>query len=474
MGGTREIESLTDADAKKCLARAVAQALAENPLLEAVTVDRARQTISVATLGRADIPELTRRISATIQLAQDADAERRCTLLTGQTDCGTCTVPLGEVERRGIKISQEAGATTIARVTCPTAPKFWRWRDIPWPRIVPRELELHEHAEEYDEWKSQLVAALLCGVFGMVSHFFLPAPYATWGFVLAYLAGGWYTVQEVWERLQERVVDVHFLMVAVALGSASIGAWSEGAILLFLFPCREHWNILRWAERSVKSVPCSAPLRRLQRSLTSRGNERETEVERLVAGMRLLIKPGAQFPVDAEIAKGQTASDESNLTGEATPVEKSLGDTVLAGTINLWGAVEVTILRPAEESSLRKIIRLIKEAQRYKAPAQQFTDKFGTFYTYGVLALSLVMFFVWWLVSGEAPFVGSHAGKQRLLSRDDSAGGRFALCPRCSPSLRRSWRRSRGAPVMESFFAEAPRLRNWRRLRRSRSTRPGP
>ena len=94
--------------------------------------------------------------------------------------------------------------------------------------------------------------------------------------------------------------------------------------------------------------------------------------------MRLLVKPGAQFPVDAEIVKGQTASDESNLTGEATPVDKAIGDTVLAGTINLWGAVEVLVLRPAAESSLQKIIHLIKEAQQQKAPAQQFTDRFGT------------------------------------------------------------------------------------------------
>ena len=105
-----------------------------------------------------------------------------------------------------------------------------------------------------------------------------------------------------------------------------------------------------------------------------------------------------------KLPKAQTASDESNLTGEATPVAKGIGDTVLAGTINLWGAVEVLVLRPVSESSLQKIIRLIKEAQQQKAPAQRFTDRFGTYYTYSVLGLSLVMFFVWWLGFGQAPF----------------------------------------------------------------------
>ena len=120
--------------------------------------------------------------------------------------------------------------------------------------------------------------------------------------------------------------------------------------------------------------------------------------------MRLLVKPGSQFPVDAEIVKGQTAADESNLTGEATPVEKAIGDQALAGTINLWGAVEVTVLRPAAESALQKIIHLIKEAQHLKAPAQRFTDKFGTQYTYGILGLSFAMFFVWWLAFNFPPF----------------------------------------------------------------------
>ncbi len=127
--------------------------------------------------------------------------------------------------------------------------------------------------------------------------------------------------------------------------------------------------------------------------------------------MRLLLKPGEQCPVDAEVVKGATAADESNLTGEATPVEKKVGDTLLAGTLNLWGAVEATVLRPASQSALQKIIKLIKEAQHLKAPSQRLTDKFGTGYTWGILGLSLGMFFVWWLGFGHAPFVSGEAGR---------------------------------------------------------------
>jgi Cd2+/Zn2+-exporting ATPase len=398
-----------DAEAEKCLARSVADALAQNPALEAVTINRARHTISVATLGNTDVPKLTERISATVRRAQEAAGKTACALLAGEGDCQTCEQPLSEVERRKITISSDAQTTTIARVTCPTAPKFWRWRDIPWPKVVQRDVEFLEHADEINEWKGQLVAAILCGAFGLGAYFLRAYPWSVIGFLLAYVAGAWFTAQEVWERLQKQAIDVHFLMLAVAAGSASIGAWGEGATLLFLFSLSgalEHFALGR-TQREIRSLFREAP--KVATVLDERGQEREVRVEQLRTGMRLLIKPGAQFPVDAEVAKGQTASDESNLTGEAAPVEKNVGDHVLAGTLNLWGAVEVLVLRPVAESALQKIIHLIREAQHQKAPSQQFTDKFGTFYTYLVLALSFAMFFVWWLVFGLAPFASTGA-----------------------------------------------------------------
>ncbi len=410
MSEPSECEAAGELDSGQCLARSVLDALTENPALEAVTINRARQTISVATLGKTDIPKLTDRISATVQRAQEAGAGYPCTLLAGEGDCLTCAQPLSEFERRRITIRYDVETTTIARVTCPTAPKFWRWRDIPWPKVVQRDVEFLEHADEINEWKGQLAAALLCGALGLGGYFASASSLSLVGYVLAYLAGSWFTAQEVWERLQKRSIDVHFLMLAVAAGSAGIGAWGEGAMLLFLFSLSsalEHFALGR-TQREIRSLFREAP--KAATVLDDQGHERQMQVERLRPGMRLLIKPGVQFPVDAEIAKGQTASDESNLTGEAAPVEKNVGDTVLAGTLNLWGAVEALVLRSVSESSLQKIIRLIKEAQRQKAPAQLFTDKFGAYYTYAVLGLSLTMFFVWWLGFGLPPFAWRSAG----------------------------------------------------------------
>ena len=120
-----------------CLTRAVASVLAEEPTLEAVTVDRAQQKISVATLGRTDVAQLTERVSAKIQEAASPEAVAACQLLRGAGDCSICDTPLNEQERRNITIRHEQDSTTIARVTCPTAPKFWRWRDLPFPKVRP-------------------------------------------------------------------------------------------------------------------------------------------------------------------------------------------------------------------------------------------------------------------------------------------------------------------------------------------------
>ncbi len=375
--------------------------LAVEPALEAVTIDRAQQKISVATMGRADVGELTARVTLEMQTAQAVSASHQCSLLLGHGDCATCDIPLPEDDRKKITTQIQGETATIARVTCPTAPKFWRWRDLPFPRIEAMAMEVPDHDDHdhpADEWKFQMVAAVVCGVAGLAGYFLHRAGLETYslvGFLVAYLAGGFFPAEEVWERLQKRILDVHFLMIAVALGAACIHAWAEGATLLFLFSfsgALEHYAMGR-TQREIRSLFRDAP--KTATVIDAQGNEIEVPVEKILKGARLLIKPGAQFPVDADIAKGSTAADESNLTGEATPVEKNIGDGTLAGTINLWGAVEVVVTRPASESSLQKIIKLIKEAQQQKAPSQQFADKFSTYYTYGALGLSIAMFFVW-------------------------------------------------------------------------------
>jgi Cd2+/Zn2+-exporting ATPase len=275
------------------------------------------------------------------------------------------------------------------------------------PKYAAREHSPFGDDEEHEEWRLMAALAagcLLFGVLGLLSEWlFHNKDAATVLYLLAYLCGGWDAAGDAWERIRKGQLDVHFLMLSVAVGAGIIGAWREGALLLFLFSASgamEHFAMGR-TKKAIDALFRGAP--KTARVLRD-GKEEQIPVEQLVPGMTVLVTTGEQIPTDMEILKGESACDESNMTGEAIPVPKRPGDTALSGTINLWGVLEGRVLRPASESSLQKIIRLIQNAQNLKAPSQRFTDRFGTGYTWTILSLCTVMFFVWWLALGLAPF----------------------------------------------------------------------
>src|SRR5581483_12294381 len=134
------------------------------------------------------------------------------------------------------------------------------------------------HIEHHiNEWKPQLALAILCGIFGLAGYFLRHAGMETFSlaaFVVAYLAGAFYPAEEVWERLQQRAIDVHFLMLAVAVGAATIGAWAEGATLLFLFALSgalEHFALGR-TQKEIRSLFREAPK---VATILENGRERE-------------------------------------------------------------------------------------------------------------------------------------------------------------------------------------------------------
>ncbi len=396
-------ENVLAGQSPRCLVETVAEAMAAEPSLEAVRVDRSAHSISVATLGRPRSPDFEGDLAGRLGRLQ-AESSHGCALLSGAADCDQCVAHPPSPGGKELTVQHDSGVTTIARVTCPTAPRFWRWRDIPWPRLVPREILLPDEGGHDNEWRWQLTAAAVCAAAGLAAQGLEATAWSVPLFIVAFVAGGWFAALEVWEGLHRRTLDVHFLMLAVAVGSASIGAWGEGAMLLFLFALSgglEHFAMGR-TQREIQSLFKHAP--KMGMMVDGQGLETSVPTQDVRPGMRLIIKPGEQFPVDAEVVHGNTAADESNMTGEAVAVEKGIGETVLAGTLNLWGAVEVIVLRPAGQSALEKIVKLIKEAQHLKAPSQRFTDRFGTRYTYGVLLLSLLMF-LWWWWRGLPPFV---------------------------------------------------------------------
>jgi Cd2+/Zn2+-exporting ATPase len=266
--------------------------------------------------------------------------------------------------------------------------------------------------EEHQEvsWPWLLWSAILCGLF-LVLAILLDRQhdmhhYAIWCYVIAYLLGGWDALIATWEKLTKGILEIHFLMITVAIGAASIGAWWEGAALLFLFSLSGALEAMAMArtEKEIKSLFRDSP--KVAQLLAADGSVSEVAVDSLVKGQIVRVLPGAQYPVDAKVLTGQTAADESMLTGESLPVDKLPGDTVFGGTLNTWGVVDTEILRPPTESAHVRIIRLIRDAQASKAPSQRFTDRFGTPYTLGILGLSALAFCWWYFVKGLPAWQG--------------------------------------------------------------------
>src|SRR5439155_12852967 len=133
------------------------------------------------------MPEREAYMTAQVRRIDQAAASQQCALLDGAADCPTCPVPQAPAERGKLSVRQEGDTTTIARVTCVTAPKFWRWRDIPWQRLVPREVLLPEDAEHEHEWRLQLLAATLCGLLGLTAYFVEESLLGKALYVLAYV-----------------------------------------------------------------------------------------------------------------------------------------------------------------------------------------------------------------------------------------------------------------------------------------------
>lgn len=209
-------------------------------------------------------------------------------------------------------------------------------------------------------------------------------------FGLAYVAGGYFGTVEGLQALRERSLDVNILMVVAALGAVSIGEWLEGGLLLFLFSLSgtlEEYAMGR-TQSAIRSL---MELRPDEATLLRNGKEVKIPVESLRVGDQVIIRPGERISADGVVVEGESAVDESPITGESIAVEKHPRQEVYAGTINGSGALSVRVTKLAEESTLSKIIELVAEAQIERAPTQRFIDEFGDKYAFAVIASAISM-----------------------------------------------------------------------------------
>lgn len=217
-------------------------------------------------------------------------------------------------------------------------------------------------------------------------------------FIGSYLTGGYVGTYTALRALRERRLDVNVLMIVAAIGAASIDYWAEGATLLFLFSLSNTLQAYAM-DRSRNAIRALMKLRPNEALLRAPdGTDKIVPIEQLQIGDHILVKPGERIAMDGRVAAGSSAIDQAAITGESMPVEKTIGDDVFAGTVNGNGALEISVTRLAQDTTLARIIELVEQAQGRKAATQRFLDEFEPKYAMGVIAFSALTLVVSYFV----------------------------------------------------------------------------
>ena len=190
------------------------------------------------------------------------------------------------------------------------------------------------------------------------------------------------------QRVRENPFNEDLLMGTVGIGAAAIGAWGEGAAVLLLYNIAERVEdytvdrVRNIAKRVAGLLPKRALIKR-------NGRIEEIPIEDLSRGDIVVVKAGWRIPVDGRIAAGRSSVDQSVITGESIPIEKSPGERVLSGSLSLDGSLEVVVERPYKESTVNRIVEMVTEAHERKAKIERLIDRVSGYYIPSMILVSV-------------------------------------------------------------------------------------
>ena len=205
------------------------------------------------------------------------------------------------------------------------------------------------------------------------------------GLPLAYRA-----VEEIFE---DHAISSELLITIAMIASIAISelfAAGEIAFIMAVGAILEEKTVER-AKKGLHKLISLAPVQ--GRRITG-GRDEMVPVEQIKTGDVLRVLPGETIPVDGEIISGETSVDQHVMTGESLPVDKHAGDSVYCGTINCFGSIDITAEKVGEDSSLHKLIRMVKDAEDNKAPTQRVVDKWAAWLVPAALVIAIVTYFV--------------------------------------------------------------------------------
>lgn len=290
----------------------------------------------------------------------------------------------------------------------------------------PKKARTYEEEEaelQREKWRL-IIAAGFTGTAALLMNSMWVGYYQSWfkwlmmRLAFATIFGpGWYIFTMAVHSLRRRILNQHVLLESGAfaglfggfagffLKNFPITDFFQVAVSLTTYHILSGYLSLRVRTRVSQAVrkllALQPPIARVIRN----GREEEVPIENVQVGDRVRVRPGEQIPVDGEVVDGVSVVDESLVTGESMPVEKSVGNEVIGGSLNQAGTLIVKVMRVGEESFLQQVARHIEEARALKPGIIQLVDKILKYYVPGVLICAILGITIWtlgaWLVTGE-------------------------------------------------------------------------
>ncbi|MBN8994608.1 MAG: cadmium-translocating P-type ATPase [Rhizobiales bacterium] len=253
-------------------------------------------------------------------------------------------------------------------------------------------------------WRSgrgQLVVAsgALVGIAFAAAHFFPAAAY--WIYLAACLIAGAPVVLHAFRALRHgSLFTIEMLMTIAVAGAIAIGAAEEAAVVVFLFAVGELLEGVA-AGRARAGIKALAAIAPTTARLETAGGVVEVPVASVPIGAVVVVRPGDRVPADGTVLSGASSVDESALTGESMPRPRKEGETVLAGSINQEGTLRVRVEKPATDTLIARVVKLVDEAAETKAPSERFVDRFARSYMPAICLAALAVAILPPLVAGE-------------------------------------------------------------------------